>query len=255
MATIDLSHFKNKTGIYIIINNFNGKKYIGQSVNMIKRIRVHLSGRGSTLLKNAMLIYPNYFTVEILSECSRSELNRLEEEFIEKHNTVAPFGYNLKAGGDSPLYISEETKQRLSESHKGIIPSKETVEKRRKAVIGQKRSNETKGKISKGNKGKIVSDETRQKLSDAHKGQVGWNKGKKIPKETIDKMIKTKTGSEAPWRWKAIIDSNGVVYKSIFDASKKLQVHYTSIHRVLQGTRKTLKKLTFAYYEGGVTSL
>jgi hypothetical protein len=73
----------------------------------------------------------------VLAYCSsRDEMNKLEAQFIEKFKTVSPDGYNLTTGGDrreisqetrKKLSIagrrfrhSEETKARISASHKGL---------------------------------------------------------------------------------------------------------------------------------------
>lgn len=74
---------------------------------------------------------------------------------------------------------SEESKRKMSESHKGHIISEET-----------------RNKISQANKGNIASEETKKKLSESHKGQIPWNKGKRgiYSEETINKISNTLKG-------------------------------------------------------------
>lgn len=81
--------------------------------------------------------------------------------------------------------ISEETRAKLSESHKGQLPwnkgrpgpnkdrkfSEETRKKISEAKKGKLLSEETKKKISKAMKGKHPSEETKRKLSEANKGK------------------------------------------------------------------------------------
>ena len=86
---------------------------------------------------------------------------------------------------------SEETRRKLSESHKGQTPwnkgrkmsesyhSEETKRKVSEALKGRVLSEETKRKIGEAHKGKLVSEETRRKLSEANKGKTPWNKGRK----------------------------------------------------------------------------
>ena len=76
---------------------------------------------------------------------------------------------NRSDGGEgvSGLIHSEETKIKLSESHKG--------EKNH-------------------NYGKTFSEETRKKLSETHKGKFSWNYGKTHSEETKAKMSEVKKG-------------------------------------------------------------
>lgn len=64
---------------------------------------------------------------------------------------------------------SEETRRKLSESHKGYIPTEQTREKLRLTQIGKQLSEEHKHKIAKSHLGIRPSSETRQKLSEVHK--------------------------------------------------------------------------------------
>ena len=82
-------------------------------------------------------------------------------------------------------HLSEETRRKLSESHKGkTSPNK-----------GKKASDETRRKLSESHKN--PSEEIRRKMSEAHKGRTAWNKGKKgvmpIP------WNKGKKGMQVPW--------------------------------------------------------
>jgi hypothetical protein len=78
---------------------------------------------------------------------------------------------NLTDGGDGAVNPSEETKQKISQAHKGKTPW---------------------------NKGKSLSEETRQKLSQAHKGKTPWNKGKPRSEETRQKISQALMGEKHP---------------------------------------------------------
>ena len=77
---------------------------------------------------------------------------------------------------------SEETKQKLSESHKGIKQSEETRRKNSESNKGEKNHFY----------GKHHSEETKQKMSESHrgknKGNVPWIKGKKMSDESKRKI-------------------------------------------------------------------
>ena len=76
-------------GIYSITNLKNGKKYVGQSVNIKKRLTMHryLLKKGTHYNKHLQNSYNKYgiaaFKFEILKECSTEELDKLEEEYQE----------------------------------------------------------------------------------------------------------------------------------------------------------------------------
>ena len=83
--------------------------------------------------------------------------------------------------GVSGIKLSDETKLKMSESHKGRIPwnkgknfSKETRKKMSESHKGIQSSEESKRKISEAMKGKNkgikLSEERKQKISEAHKG-------------------------------------------------------------------------------------
>lgn len=89
---------------------------------------------------------------------------------------------------------SEESKKKMSESHKGITAwnkgkhlSDETKEKLRLANVGKKLSFETKEKIRLGNLGKRYSIETRKKMSELKKGNNN-RLGCKLSEETKRKI-------------------------------------------------------------------
>lgn len=94
-------------GIYKIINNINGKIYIGQSINISKRIYEHKykafckedisynSAIHSSLRKYGI----ENFTFEIIEECLIEELDEKEKYYIEYFNTISPNGYNILEGG------------------------------------------------------------------------------------------------------------------------------------------------------------
>ena len=96
----------------------------------------------SIIIENNISIQTNILTKQTLA-------NEKEIYYIEKYNTFKN-GYNMTRGGEATLGYKhkEETKEKMSLSHIGII-----------------KTEETKLKISIGNKGKFVSDSTKKLLS------------------------------------------------------------------------------------------
>jgi hypothetical protein len=99
--------------------------------------------------------------------------------------------HNMTNGGDgvSGAIISDETKRKLSEAHKGKTHSEETRRKISEAKKGKTHSEETKRKIGEAHKN--PSEETRRKIGEASKGR---NKDRIVSEETRRKMSESGKG-------------------------------------------------------------
>lgn len=92
-------------GIYSITNSVNGKMYIGQSGDIKWRWTKHLEAlRGHSHhnrhLQSAFDMYgENVFKFDVICECTKGELNDLEEYYIRMFDTYDN-GYNLDFGGN-----------------------------------------------------------------------------------------------------------------------------------------------------------
>lgn len=99
-------------GIYKYTNKINNKVYIGQSTNITRRIAEH-NRRAFTeenhefhsLLSKALRKYGlDNFTIEVIEECSKEELDEKEKFYIAQYNSCnTNYGYNLQLGGNSNL--------------------------------------------------------------------------------------------------------------------------------------------------------
>ena len=174
---------KNRRGIYIFTDASNGMKYIGQSINLVKRIPEHYTCKGNNPhFYHALALRPDQFGLEMIDFpfASNAELNALEICYIHVLETLHPNGYNLKAGGTggssfagkSPEEMAE-IKRKMSSFHTGKKVSEKTrrkiSENNGRPMLGKKHSPETRKKISEAKKN--ISDETRRKLSEAAKGR------------------------------------------------------------------------------------
>ena len=192
-----------KTGvIYRIYHRESMKSYVGKSVDPERRICDHLGGRSSSpALRNAIKKYgKDAFCVEILeSDVQEAILSKMEILHIRFFNCKAPYGYNLTDGGEgiSGLQFSLETRQKMSESLKGIPAWNKGKTGVYSDETRQKMSESKKG-IPAWNRGKtgVYSDETLRKISESKKGIPAWNKGKTgvYSDETLQKMSEVRKG-------------------------------------------------------------
>lgn len=104
--------------IYLITNNINGKKYIGQSINSKRRFSQHKAMAGKdkhSLLHMAMQKYGSEnFSLSILEEKCKN-YNERERYWIEHYNTLDPNGYNLLPGGSDTFYPDKSDARKYTE--------------------------------------------------------------------------------------------------------------------------------------------
>ena len=104
----------------MIKNKINGKIYIGQTIRPIQmRLKEHRTGKnGCHAIYNAIQTYGWKNFDKDWYEVPDDDLNFYEEMLIALLGTLSPNGYNLKEGGGNGK-LSEETKQKISESLSG----------------------------------------------------------------------------------------------------------------------------------------
>lgn len=91
--------------IYVIENKINGKKYVGQTTQGIKRrLMGHRSeaNRGSSNIVHRAIRkygYCNFKTYQVDTAKSHRELNEKESLWINNLNSLTPYGYNMNKGG------------------------------------------------------------------------------------------------------------------------------------------------------------
>jgi len=160
--------------VYQTTNQINNKIYIG--VHATNNPNDDYLGSGISLNKSIKKYGKENFEKEILFEYDNQNEAYLKEneivnqKFIDRKDT-----YNICFGGKGASYgknhpnfgkqHSQETKDKMSKSHKDKIISQETKDKMSKSHRGTILSQETKDKISKIHSGKIVSKETKDKMT------------------------------------------------------------------------------------------
>lgn len=91
---------KKVRGIYKVTNKINGKVYIGQSVDIGRRWRQHMTAEDDIYFHKAIQKYGvDNFIWEVIEKCKKSELDERESYWIEYYDSFNN-GYNCTKGGD-----------------------------------------------------------------------------------------------------------------------------------------------------------
>jgi group I intron endonuclease len=119
-----LLNIKDKAGVYMFFNLINGNCYIGSSVNLARRFRVHISNIGKINLPLPLAINkygPNNFAFLILQYCEKIEDTclGLEQIFIDLYKPK----YNILklAGSSQGFKHSPDTIAKLKAIHIGKL--------------------------------------------------------------------------------------------------------------------------------------
>jgi group I intron endonuclease len=224
-----------KNVIYLITNKINGKVYIGQTLRPFKK-RLYEYKRSewtdkkySGHLISAIKKYGfNNFEFFIIDNAETiEELNEKEIYYINFYGSRnKKKGYNLEIGGKNST-PSEETLEKMSKAHKGIIQSEEWINKR----IPLKGSEEAK------KCGRPKTDEQKKQLSE--NSPKFWQ-GKQRSDELKKKVSETKLANGVPEKFKQscykkvyIIDANTKEILHTFDsttlAGKELGLHQSTV--------------------------
>ena len=130
------------SGIYVIENKKNHKKYVGSGKNVEKRMRE--SHHTSPVIHNAITKYgKESFDRYIIRYCSIDELYLLEQYYIKKlYSHISEWGYNISWGGESGMrgrHHSERSRKKISESRLLLDwhPSKEQRKQHSERMTGK----------------------------------------------------------------------------------------------------------------------
>lgn len=142
---IEYKNFTNECGIYCFTNKINGKCYVGQGINLKKRLRSHYSAMKRQNVTN-MIFYTavakygiENFDLEVLEFLDpaleltqlKSLLDEKEKFYIKEKNSYVPNGYNQTLGGDAGVLGYRMTDEQKEKIRNG---GKEQKEKSKKKI-------------------------------------------------------------------------------------------------------------------------
>lgn len=222
--------------IYKVTNKINGKIYIGQTKQSLrKRWNDHCcrqeKNRSHYFYRAVQLHGKENFIVEQIDSAGTLEaLNVLEEFYIKKFNSLAPNGYNLLPGGENRA-CHDETREKISQTLKGRpIPNR----------------------WGKGNS-TPCTEETKAKISAKLKGRPiehRWTGGNKAPRtqEQKDHLSKLNKGVPNKALYKPVLAvETDTVYESVNAAAKALGVNRVTISGLLKSGKQGRLGLSFKF--------
>ena len=188
-------------GVYMIYNKADNKRYIGSSIDIKERRKVHLRALKNNNHYNIHLqrAFNKYgrksFKFKILKLVIQDKLLKVEQHYLDNFNSL----YNVSPQARGGKH-SEKTKEKISKAMKGKKHTQETKEKISKLQKGRKYTQEVKERMSKSSKDKKHTQETKEKISKAMRGRKlsektkkkisRARKGRKYTQETKDKISK-----------------------------------------------------------------
>ena len=203
---------KRNCGIYCLHNIINNKRYIGQSVNIPRRIKEHINlldgnNHYNTHLQRSWDKHGGEnFEISTLINCSEEELDFYEVYFIKFFNSQN-YGYNISEGGhqgprlkndkhgmwrhDIENEIIEEmylSGKRTEEIEEYLGCSRRTIERRLTKILGKEKYNKIRNqRRGESNKGRKMYEENKKLMSQRMKGR-------KLSQNQINAIKKTHTG-------------------------------------------------------------
>lgn len=152
----------NKPGIYIITNSIANKNYIGQSLDIKKRLTQHKSNLKNGRADNDYLqkawnkVNGDGFLFDVLMYCDEDALDFWEIFYIRLFNSVDKgCGYNFETGGNANKIISPETRVKMSKAWVGRVVSIKTRQLQSRQRCGQ--LNNRARRVIDSNTGKIYN--------------------------------------------------------------------------------------------------
>lgn len=148
-----------KSGIYVIVNLKNGKKYLGSAKKLERRFKYHFymlarNMHSNKHLQNAFNKFgENNFEFKIIEFCNKESCLNIEQKYLDEIFSMInhdDFYYNIAKNATSPmlgLKLSPEACLKVSKAFKGKSHTEEAKEKNRQAHLGKKHTEESKNKI------------------------------------------------------------------------------------------------------------
>ena len=183
--------------IYLIVNNINGKTYVGKRKLYNKNWNEDGYMGSGHYLRRSQNKYGIENFEKFLITWTYSEEDACEKEkfWIAEYRRRGKAEYNVADGGQGGLIgtWTEERRKKVSEAGKGrkawnkgkhfseesCIKMSEAHKGKPSCNKGKHFSDEAKNKMSEAHKGKKRSEDDKRNISESLKGHKAWSKGRK----------------------------------------------------------------------------
>lgn len=231
-------------GIYQIYNTETGKRYIGSSIDVERRLKEHYRNlkhhkHCNQHLQNAWNKYEEYLVFEPLEYCEPDECLKLEQQYIDYYDSAnRENGYNIDVQAASAgKHLSEETKQKIREKAIGRKWSDEMRKNWLESNVGKKKPKQSETMKKKYEDGYKISrftdvSEERQKM---------WRKNLS---EGTKRRYEDYNNRPQGWYLKVTFETGSICfYPSLREAARQLNVDKSAIQYVLKNTNGIMGKL------------
>lgn len=240
----------------------NGKVYIGITSKDVKdRWDSGWGYEGNKEFSSDIKLY-GWENIEheiLFSGLTKEKAIEKEIELISFYRNISKeCCYNIQSGGERGYEMNEESRKRMSESHKGKKLSEETKKKLRTRYHGENHPFY----------GKHHTEEAKKRISETHKGRCKYWKGKTFSEEHRRKLSEAGKGvvhsKESIKKWKFSnkkimtpviqidVETNLVI--QFFDSSKEAErqtnIDSSSIIKCCRGKRKIAGSYMWRYATG-----
>lgn len=238
--------YKNKSGIYLIHNNVNGKQYIGSGTDLGQRLATYYFPSrlsDNRYISNSILKYGHaFFSIVILNDLGitgtikNSDIISKEQMQIDLYKPA--LNLNPTAGSSKGFRHTAESKKLMSEFRKGKTLSEEA--KKRLSTLFSGELNPFWSKTH--------SSDTLKRMSLSKLGYLNPMYNKKKSNEFINNMHKDRTGYNNPMFGKAKSEETLAKLRKkiyVYGGNKEFIKYYVSVGSAVKDLRigaSTIKK-------------
>lgn len=199
---------KSYTCIYKITSPTN-RVYVGQSINIKNRYRVHLKSKADTKLYRSFQKYGHEsHKFEILKECEKCDLERLENYYIKKYDSIKS-GLNI-LDKSYTLKDTSKCKNNYKWTDKRRKEHSDFIKKWWKNNPNYKRTEDWKKKLSESQTGKVTAKDKNGNFISISKEEF----------DTNPNYVGVSSGIVQPKLFKGIICiTDNIKFKSVKEAA------------------------------------
>lgn len=212
-------NYKKLACVYKIECSVNGFVYIGQTINLFRRVAEHKYklARGAHRNKQLQADYDkfgeNCFSISIISSASPDDLDNIERSAIAYAQSTNKC-YNVFGGGKSGYTVTEAFRKRASEINKGKVVSEATKLKMAESTKRQWENESYRALMQDSAKRQWTNSEYRNNMIDLHTGSANACGHKLTEADVIEAINEHSNGASTA----KLAEKYGVTYCTMRNA-------------------------------------